>query len=185
MVSVAQSECHAAEEGEADAFLHDEKKVKKFISIIVSPKDCSNCHEKEVKQNAESHHVKAGAILQSLDNLLAEVVEGNSDMITEGFPNGVSAAAVNGCWQCHGSKVKVLSDGRLDPATWPNTGIGRFNPMVQKVHVQLVTLVICSRLNKRESLEPVVNVIWDLITLKKKSMRNLSTVFSLRHMSKK
>ena len=32
-----------------------------------------------------------------------------------------SAAAVNGCWQCHGSEVKVLEDGKLDPATWPNS----------------------------------------------------------------
>ena len=121
-------ECHAADEGDVDAYMHDGKKVKKFISIIVSPKDCSNCHEKEVKQNSESHHVKAGRILGSLDNLLAEVVEGNGDFVTEGFPDGNSAAAVNGCWQCHGSQVKVLEDGQLDPATWPNTGIGRINP---------------------------------------------------------
>ncbi|HEY5775948.1 MAG TPA: multiheme c-type cytochrome, partial [Xanthomonadales bacterium] len=55
-------------------------------------------------------------------------VEGNNGLITEGFPEGNSAAAVNGCWQCHGSVVKVLEGGRLDPATWPNTGIGRINP---------------------------------------------------------
>ena len=121
-------ECHAADEGDPDAFIHDDKKVKKNISIIVSPKDCSNCHEKEVKQAIESHHSKAARILGSLDNLLAEVVEGNSALITEGFPNGNSAAAVSGCWQCHGSEVKVLDGGRLDPATWPNTGIGRINP---------------------------------------------------------
>ena len=48
-------------------------------------------------------------------------------MITAGFPDGVSAAAVNGCWQCHGSEVKVLPT-QLDPATWPNSGIGRLNP---------------------------------------------------------
>jgi hydroxylamine dehydrogenase len=36
---------------------------------------------------------------------------------------------VNGCWQCHGSQVKCPGgDGKLDPATWPNTGIGRINP---------------------------------------------------------
>jgi len=121
-------ECHAAEEGDPDAYIHDDKKVKKLISIIVSPKDCSNCHEKEVKEATESHHAKAARILGSLDNLLAEVVEGNSALITEGFPEGNSAAAVSGCWQCHGSEVKVLEDGQLDPATWPNTGIGRINP---------------------------------------------------------
>jgi hypothetical protein len=81
-----------------------------------------------VKEAEGSHHAKAGRILGSLDNLLAEVVEGNKGMITEGFPGGNSAAAVSGCWACHGSQVKVLEDGALDPATWPNTGIGRINP---------------------------------------------------------
>lgn len=125
-------ECHKADEGDSDAFLHDDKKVKKLISTIVSPKDCANCHEKEVDEFTSSHHSKAGRILGSLDNLLAEVVEGNSAMVTPGFPEGNSAAAVNGCWQCHGSQVKVLQgegeEGTLDPATWPNTGIGRINP---------------------------------------------------------
>jgi hypothetical protein len=117
-------ECHQAKEGDTDAFLHN----KQLISIIVSPGDCSNCHASAVKEMTESHHAKAGRILGSLDNLLAEVVEGNNALITEGFPEGNSAAAVNGCWQCHGSKVKVNAGGRLDPATWPNTGIGRINP---------------------------------------------------------
>jgi hydroxylamine dehydrogenase len=39
-----------------------------------------------------------------------------------------SPSAVSGCWQCHGTEVKVLPDGKLDPATWPNTGVGRLNP---------------------------------------------------------
>ncbi|MBF0446678.1 MAG: cytochrome c3 family protein [Magnetococcales bacterium] len=121
-------ECHQADKGDSDAFVHDDKKVKELISIIVSPKDCQNCHEKAVNEMTNSHHAKAGRILGSLDNLLAEVVEGNSEFVTPGFPNGNSAAAVNGCWQCHGSQVKVLKNGKLDPATWPNTGIGRLNP---------------------------------------------------------
>jgi hypothetical protein len=121
-------ECHAADPNDVDAYIHDDREVKKHISIIVSPKDCSNCHEKEAKEMTESHHAKAGRIIGSLDNLLAEVIEGNSSLITEGFPEGNSPAAVSGCWQCHGSQVKVLKDGMLDPATWPNTGIGRINP---------------------------------------------------------
>jgi len=121
-------ECHAANKEDKDAFLHGKRGNEKYISIIVSPRDCANCHAQEVKEAEESHHAKAGRILGSLDNLLAEVVEGNSNFVTEGFPDGNSAAAVNGCWQCHGSQVKVLEDGALDPATWPNTGIGRINP---------------------------------------------------------
>ena len=117
-------ECHAAEKGDSDAFVH----YNMLISTIVSPKDCSRCHEKEVKEFSDSRHSKAGRIMGSLDNVLAEVVEGNRGLKTMAFEQGVSAAAVNGCWQCHGSQVKVIGDGKLDPATWPNTGIGRLNP---------------------------------------------------------
>lgn len=117
-------ECHAAQEGDPDAFKHEGE----LIATIVSPKDCARCHEKETQQFAESHHSKGGRILGSLDNTLAEVVEGNNAMKTPAFPDGVSAAVVNGCWQCHGSEIKVLPGGKLDAATWPNTGIGRINP---------------------------------------------------------
>lgn len=98
------------------------------IAIIVSPQDCATCHKKEAEQFSSSHHSKAARILGSLDNRLAEVVEGNKAFITLGFPEGNAASAVTGCWQCHGSEVKVLEEGGLDPATWPNTGIGRINP---------------------------------------------------------
>jgi formate-dependent nitrite reductase cytochrome c552 subunit len=117
-------ECHTANEKDPDAYEH----YGQIISTIVSPKDCARCHEKEVQEFNDSHHAKGGRILGSLDNTLAEVVEGNRGFKTSAFPEGVSAAAVNGCWQCHGGEVKVLKSGRLDPATWPNTGIGRINP---------------------------------------------------------
>ncbi|RMH36845.1 MAG: hydroxylamine oxidoreductase [Deltaproteobacteria bacterium] len=117
-------ECHEANAGDPDAFMH----YKHRIATIVSPKDCSKCHEKEVEEFSESHHSQGARILGSLDNVLAEVVEGDNGFVTPGFPEGNSAAAVNGCWQCHGSEVKVIGEGKLDPATWPNTGIGRINP---------------------------------------------------------
>ena len=117
-------ECHAAQEGDPDAFKHEGQ----LIATIVSPKDCAKCHEHEATEFAHSHHSKGGRILGSLDNVLAEVVEGNMGMQTQAFPDGVAASAVSGCWQCHGTEVKVLGNGKLDPATWPNTGIGRINP---------------------------------------------------------
>lgn len=117
-------ECHKAEATDKDQFMHHGKR----ISTIVSPKDCSKCHSKEVEEFSKSHHAQAAKILGSLDNVLAEVVEGNRGMKTPAFPHGNSAAAVNGCWQCHGTEVKVLKGGKLDPATWPNSGIGRLNP---------------------------------------------------------
>jgi hypothetical protein len=104
-------ECHAADPEDADAVEHFDY----TIATIVSPKDCSKCHIHEFEQFQKSHHADAGKILGSLDNVLGEVVEG-------------PMAAVNGCKQCHGSVVKVMADGSLDPETWPNSGMGRLNP---------------------------------------------------------
>jgi len=120
-------ECHRAEKTDKDVLkdgIHDDFTV----ATIVSPLDCAGCHAKEVDDFVNSHHSKAGRIMGSLDNLLAEVVEGNNGLITPMFPGGISAAAVNGCWQCHGSTIRVREDGTLDAATWPNTGMGRVNP---------------------------------------------------------
>jgi hypothetical protein len=103
--------CHRADKADADAMGHNGF----TIAVLVTPKDCAQCHAQQVNEMTSSHHAKAGNILNSLDNYLGEVV------------GGPEAVAV-GCVQCHGSKVKVLSGGKLDIATWPNTGIGRINP---------------------------------------------------------
>ncbi len=122
--NVACFECHAANPGEPDAYTH----YGQLIANLVTPKDCARCHAKAVEEFTASRHSQAARILGSIDNVLAEVVEGCRSMKTSGFPDGVAASAVSGCWQCHGSEVKVLADGKLDPATWPNSGIGRINP---------------------------------------------------------
>lgn len=109
-------ECHKAEPGDEDAIRHKDY----VISVIVSPKDCAQCHEKEVEQFSGSHHALAYDTSGSPDLMLAEVVEAAG--------HGHSAAKVSGCDQCHGSQVKVLESGQLDPLTWPNSGIGRINP---------------------------------------------------------
>jgi len=103
--------CHQRAAGDVDAMDHYGHR----IGILVTPKDCGRCHAQQVKEMTSSHHAKAGDILNSLDNFLGEVVAG---------PEAVTV----GCAQCHGSKVKVLAGGKLDPDTWPNTGIGRINP---------------------------------------------------------
>jgi len=117
-------QCHTAESGDPDGYEHEGR----FIATIVSPKDCSKCHEKEYKEFQNSHHADAGKILGSLDNVLAEVVEGFTTFDPHGNKVKTSPAAVSGCLQCHGSEVKVLENGKLDPTTWPNTGMGRLNP---------------------------------------------------------
>lgn len=104
-------ECHGAQKGEPDAMEHNGF----FVASIVSPKDCGKCHPKETAEQEASHHAQAGDILNTKDGLLGQTI------------GGEPAVAVS-CRQCHGSIVKTLADGSLDPATWPNSGIGRVNP---------------------------------------------------------
>lgn len=106
-------ECHTADKKDVDAFVHHGA----TIATVVTPKDCGRCHEKEATEFGHSHHAKAGNILASLDNFLAETVEGsrvpfNPHSPTPGRPditevNGMASAFV-GCQQCHGSKVALL-----------------------------------------------------------------------------
>ncbi len=117
-------ECHRAEEGDADAYDHEGA----LVATIVTPTDCAECHEREASEFQASHHATAGQILGSLDNILAEVVEGYVEFDIQGEKTSSSAAANSGCLQCHGSEIKVLEHGKLDPDAWPNTGIGRINP---------------------------------------------------------
>lgn len=109
-------QCHQAEQGDIDAYRHEGS----LIATIVSPRDCGKCHEQETLQFDLGRHAQAADIAGSPESFLAEVFEGSGHVDT--------AIAVSGCWQCHGSEVRVLAGGKLDPATWPNTGVGRINP---------------------------------------------------------
>jgi hypothetical protein len=104
-------DCHGADKGDVDAFEHNGD----LIATIVSPVDCGKCHEQEERENSASRHAHGAEFVGSLDNLFGEIIEG-------------TPAATLGCKQCHGSEVKLLPSGKIDPATWPNTGIGRLNP---------------------------------------------------------
>jgi hypothetical protein len=119
--------CHQVAAGDPRAGDH----MGFTVAMILTPKDCSRCHAKEYAEFESSHHAKAGDILASLDNVLAERAAG--------MPGNI-ADAVSGCWQCHGSIVAFQKDakgaivkdentGFPKPlaATWPNSGIGRIN----------------------------------------------------------
>ena len=58
-------DCHRAEKGDPDAFEHNGF----LISVIVSPKDCGRCHQKQVDEQKGSHHAKGGQILASARQL--------------------------------------------------------------------------------------------------------------------
>ncbi len=106
-------DCHGANEGESDAFLHEGE----LIATLVTPQDCGACHEQEATETDNSYHATAGLILDSKDAYLAHVAGG-------------SPVAIAGCEQCHGSKVVIDPDSpnKLARNSWPNTGIGRLNP---------------------------------------------------------
>lgn len=113
---VGCAECHQAEKGDADAFDH----YGQLIATVVTPRDCGRCHQEVGREFEASHHADAGNILASLDNFLAETVEGARQPFdphspTPGRPvapvNGM-ASSLSGCQQCHGSKMALLaSDG--------------------------------------------------------------------------
>jgi hypothetical protein len=129
-------ECHQAEQGDVDGFSH----YGQLIATVVTPRDCSRCHKEIFDEFEHSHHAKAGNILASLDNFLAETVEGSRVPFNPHSPtmgkavdtiNGMASANI-GCQQCHGSKVALQStDGKMitvddlkpDPATGKPTNM--------------------------------------------------------------
>ncbi|MBI5463706.1 MAG: hydroxylamine oxidoreductase, partial [Ignavibacteriales bacterium] len=87
-------ECHKADGKDPDAYKHEGF----IVATIVSPKDCSKCHEDEAKEFQASYHAQAAKFIGSLDNVLGNIIEG-------------PAAANAGCRQCHGSEVRVMAGG--------------------------------------------------------------------------
>ena len=111
-------ECHHADGADADAFVH----YGAQIAAVVTPLDCSRCHAEVFREFERSHHAAGGNILASLDNFLAETVEGSRAPFDPHSPTpGMAVQAVNGmasafsgCQQCHGSKVGlVATDGGM------------------------------------------------------------------------
>lgn len=110
-VGVNCMDCHGADRSEPDAQEHEGQ----IIATVVSPKDCGRCHRVEQEQQQGSVHAEAHSLIAERVPALAHNLTG-------------AAMQAAGCDQCHGSQVKVRGDGTLDPATWPNSGIGRINP---------------------------------------------------------
>ena len=111
--SVTCIECHGAQKGDNDAFMHEGA----LIATLVTPKDCGQCHAKEAAEVENSYHATAGLILESADAYMAHVAGGEP-------------VAIQGCESCHGAKIKIdqTSPNKLHRKSWPNSGIGRLNP---------------------------------------------------------
>ncbi|BDQ33618.1 multiheme c-type cytochrome [Pseudodesulfovibrio portus] len=118
-------DCHQAEPGDQDISIDHEKYYSRgdlpmgekqyFVPIAspVTPKDCSRCHPDEAKQYAKSKHANTIEIMWKLDPWLNKGMNSDNERKT-------------GCYYCHGTILK-MKDGKLDPDTWPNVGVGRLN----------------------------------------------------------
>jgi hypothetical protein len=104
-------DCHQAQKEDPDAFEHKGA----LIATLVSPPDCGRCHEQQYTQQLGSVHAKAALLIEDKFPALT-------------LHLGGQAVADAGCAQCHGGAVKLKADNTPDPATWPNSGIGRLNP---------------------------------------------------------
>jgi len=118
-------DCHQAEGHEPDVsaahFQYYERPDLPFgkseykipVAAVVTPKDCSRCHPDEVTQYSRSKHAHTVEIMWKIDAWL-----------NDGMNSAIERKA--GCFVCHGTVLKV-KDGKLDPMTWPNCGVGRVN----------------------------------------------------------
>ena len=149
---VACVDCHKAEAKDADAFTH----YGAQIATIVTPRDCARCHPNEATEFAASHHSKAGNILASLDNFLAETVEGSRVAFNPHSPTpGKAVQAVNGlapansgCQQCHGSLVAFqANDG----------GVVTMRDLKPDQNGQPTNLDAVGRIVKNESGKPLLS----------------------------
>ncbi|MEW6752426.1 MAG: multiheme c-type cytochrome [Candidatus Latescibacterota bacterium] len=110
-------ECHRAVSDDPAAWQHEGT----WISSLVTPRDCGECHRQQAEEFGRSAHALAAG--------------------------DAAAAAADGpgpsspCGSCHGTTVAVARDGHGQPmllgresrpvlvdGTWPNAGIGRANP---------------------------------------------------------
>ncbi len=118
-------DCHQAEPTDPDVSQEHFKQYERAdapygtreykipIAGAVTPKDCSRCHPVEAQQYARSKHANTLEIIWKIDPWL------------NGGMNSDNERKV-GCFACHGT-VMALKDGKIDPDTWPNVGVGRVN----------------------------------------------------------
>ncbi|MFA9434699.1 MAG: multiheme c-type cytochrome, partial [Deltaproteobacteria bacterium] len=119
-------DCHKAESFDPDVskehykqyerrdLKYGTKEYKVPVTAVVTPKDCSRCHPDEAKQYARSKHANTHKVIWQIDPWLKLGMNSDFERAT-------------GCFHCHGTVLKKTKDGKLDPLTWPNVGVGRIN----------------------------------------------------------
>ena len=118
-------ECHETDSANSWAVDHSEEMGKpSSISTLVSPAVCGRCHSEEKAEFDKSGHFRSYRQIIPKDSLhaLVQVHEGRNHPTLSGAPNET------GCMQCHGTKLITDENGKPDPTTWPNMGMGNIYP---------------------------------------------------------
>ena len=124
-VGVSCIDCHRVPADAPNATQHETLEGSDvYVSVLVSPAVCGNCHTAAVEQFNNSGHFRAYHQIIPKDNLhaLTNVHEGRNHPEFQDAPNET------GCMQCHGTIIKLDEDGRPTPETWPNNGMGNIYP---------------------------------------------------------
>ena len=123
--NVSCIDCHEGEESDPDTELHNGY----WVSPVVSPLDCAECHPDAVAENEMSLHslgVDYYALLfdgKKLPYLESQIDDGY--IMRDGVEMD-HAATLRGCQGCHGTDM--TGETVENWTVWPNNGIGRVNP---------------------------------------------------------
>jgi hypothetical protein len=118
-------DCHEADSADPDATSHNGY----YITYVVSPEDCSQCHDQEVQEFDQSLHSFGALYYEYLFSegklpFIESQLEGG--YLVVGGENITHGATIRGCQACHGTNMTGKTT--QDFTVWPNNGIGRINP---------------------------------------------------------
>lgn len=124
-VGVSCVDCHNVSADNPMALKKEHPKdSSNHVSVLVSPKTCAKCHEKEVNEFLVSGHARSRIQINAKQGMmdLMHKIEGMD------HPDLKNAPDATGCMQCHGSVISVDDKGQPTKETWPNYGIGNVYP---------------------------------------------------------
>lgn len=124
-VSVSCLDCHSVEKDAPNATQHASLiGTDVYVSVLVPPSKCAECHPGEADDFAHSGHYRAALQIEGKDAMqtLMFVHEGQN------HPEVSGASKATGCNQCHGVRIELDETGAPTPDTWPVAGIGNVYP---------------------------------------------------------
>ena len=124
-VGVSCLDCHQVEADSPMATQHETLIGSDvYISVLVAPTTCAQCHPAEVDDFAHSGHSRAAAQVAAKDSMqtLMHVHEGRN------LPDINNASQETGCMQCHGIEFQFDANHRPTASTYPSSGIGNIYP---------------------------------------------------------